>query len=332
MNTTVIYRSPNGDHWMLCTGEKQTRFVRHVANAASGGAVSDVSVEEFLNTAGGRHRGPQHDALRKLLSARTLASCAPAPDRQAESNVQADSLLLSVVQVRTFARTRRLTGATGFLFAREERLFLVTSRHVMVDAPSQHYPDHLEIEMHIDPANLGASVWVSLPLYVEGMSLWRQAADSGGEIDVALLEIPRAQMPRGAVFRAFGPEHIATSGDLVQIGATVLIVGFPLSFHDSLHHLPVVRHGIVASSFGLRFQGKGCFITDARTHRGTSGAPVVIRRTSISADAKPVDVSWGLLGVHSTAFDMGTRDLHVDESLGLNCAWYADVLTTLSEN
>lgn len=167
MNTTVIYRSPNGDHWMLCTGEKQTRFVRHVANAASGGAVSDVSVEAFLNTAGDRHRGPQHDALRKLLSARTLASCAPAPDRQAESKFPADSLLLSVVQVRTFARTRRLTGATGFLFAREERLFLVTSRHVMVDAPSQHYPDHLEIEMHIDPRNLGASVWVSLPLYVE---------------------------------------------------------------------------------------------------------------------------------------------------------------------
>ncbi|WP_343655507.1 trypsin-like peptidase domain-containing protein [Paraburkholderia caribensis] len=332
MNTTLIYRSPNGDRWLLCSGEQQAPFVRHVANAPSGGAVSDVSVDAFLNTTGDGYRGPQQDALHELLSAGTPASSALVPERQVQSDVQADSLLLSVVQVRTFVRTRRLTGASGFLFARGDRLFLVTSRHVMADTPSQHFPDRLEMEMHVDPSNLGASAWISLPLYVEGMSLWRQAADTGGEIDVALLEIPRAQLPRGAVFRAFGPEHIVTSGDSVPIGASVLIVGFPLSFHDSLHHLPVVRHGVVASTFGLRFQGKGCFITDARTHRGTSGAPVVIRRSSNRTGAQRDDLSWGLLGVHSTAFDMGTRDLHVDESLGLNCAWYADVLTTLSED
>ena len=30
--------------------------------------------------------------------------------------------------------------------------------------------------------------------------------------------------------------------------------------------------------------------------------------------------------------DMGTRDLLQDESLGLNCAWYADILMTLTED
>jgi hypothetical protein len=28
--------------------------------------------------------------------------------------------------------------------------------------------------------------------------------------------------------------------------------------------------------------------------------------------------------------DMDGRDLRVDESLGLNCAWYADILMTLT--
>jgi hypothetical protein len=28
---------------------------------------------------------------------------------------------------------------------------------------------------------------------------------------------------------------------------------------------------------------------------------------------------------------MAGRDLELDESLGLNCAWYADILMTLSE-
>jgi hypothetical protein len=41
---------------------------------------------------------------------------------------------------------------------------------------------------------------------------------------------------------------------------------------------------------------------------------------------------WRLLGVHSARMDMGTRDLEQDESLGLNCAWYADVLLTLTKD
>ena len=93
--------------------------------------------------------------------------------------------------------------------------------------------------------------------------------------------------------------------------------------------MPVVRHALVASSFGLRFQGQGYFLTDARTHRGTSGASVVMR----ASERKPMlgDLPWILLGVHSAVFDVGTRDLNIDEALGLNCAWYADILLTLTE-
>jgi hypothetical protein len=112
----------------------------------------------------------------------------------------------------------------------------------------------------------------------------------------------------------------------VEVGTPLLIVGFPLGFHDAVHHLPVVRQAVIASSFGVRFQGLGYFLTDARTHRGTSGAPVVAR--SSTADAQ---LPWKLLGVHSARMDMGGRDLELDETLGLNCAWYADILLTLTQ-
>jgi hypothetical protein len=87
----------------------------------------------------------------------------------------------------------------------------------------------------------------------------------------------------------------------------------------------VVRHAVIASSYGTRFQGQGIFLTDGRTHRGTSGACVVMRDDSLGA-ALP----WRLLGVHSARMDMGGRDLVLDESLGLNSAWYADILMTLT--
>jgi hypothetical protein len=114
----------------------------------------------------------------------------------------------------------------------------------------------------------------------------------------------------------------------VEIGSSILVVGFPLGFHDTLHHMPVVRHAIVASSFGFRFQGMGYFLTDGRTHRGTSGAPVVMR----DGEGAPGELTWKLLGVHSARLDVGTRDLVLDEALGLNCAWYADILMTLTES
>ena len=43
------------------------------------------------------------------------------------------------------------------------------------------------------------------------------------------------------------------------------------------------------------------------------------------------DLPWKLLGVHSARLDIGTRDLQLDEALGLNCAWYADILLTLTK-
>jgi hypothetical protein len=239
-----------------------------------------------------------------------------------------ESLLLAATRITTFDGQRLLTGASGFFFQRDERLFLVTSRHVMADEPSKHFPDRIEIELHIDSENLADSTGFSIPLYRHGKSIWRQGQDASGAIDVAAIEIERDALPASSVLRAFTPQHLPRRFDRLEVGSSLLVVGFPLGFHDTLHHMPVVRHAVIASAFGLRFQGKGYFLTDARTHRGTSGAPVVMRMAE--PDPGCVDLPWMLLGVHSARLDVGTRDLDLDEALGLNCAWYADILLTLT--
>jgi hypothetical protein len=241
-----------------------------------------------------------------------------------------EQVLLAATRICTFAGGVGLTGASGFFFRRDEDIFLVTSRHVVIDELSEHYPDRLEIELHIDPSNLGASVWYSIPLYTDGKAVWRQGFDTGGAIDVAVIHLDQTALPENMKLRAFSAHNLRKEDEAVEIGSSLLIIGFPLGFHDSLHHLPVVRQAGVASSFGLRFQGNGYFLTDGRTHRGTSGAPVVMsRHTTALGDGM---LPWLLLGIHSMRLDMGTRDLKVDEALGLNCAWYADILMTLTEH
>jgi hypothetical protein len=61
-----LYRSPNGDTWFLAhdpaTGSD---FVRHQANASSGGQVTDVEIDEFL----GGPQKPERDALLRVIGA-----------------------------------------------------------------------------------------------------------------------------------------------------------------------------------------------------------------------------------------------------------------------
>jgi hypothetical protein len=167
-------------------------------------------------------------------------------------------------------------------------------------------------------------VGYSIPLYRDGLSVWRDGLDSGGLVDVAVIELEAKALPPNAAITAFTAANQIVRDEEVGIGTSALILGFPLGFQDMLHYMPVARQAAVASSFGLRFQGAGYFLTDARTHRGLSGGPVIMRVADNGA------LPWRLLGIHSSRLDVVTRDEHLDEVLGLNCTWYADILDTLT--
>lgn len=238
-----------------------------------------------------------------------------------------DEAIFGVTRVLTFAGLQGLTSASGFFFERDGRLFFITSRHVLFDGPSAHAPDRIEIDVRTDARDLTRVDTLSILLYRDGVATWRQARDTGGPVDVAALELDRSRLPAACPLRPFGPRHLATGFDQFGVGARLAIPAFPLGFFDTLHHLPVVRQASIASCFGVRFQGLGFFLTDARMHRGSSGSPVL----APVEGAGPHVPRWRLLGVHSSRMDMASRDAAQDESLGLNCAWYADVLMPLTD-
>jgi hypothetical protein len=240
-----------------------------------------------------------------------------------------EPILLTTTRLETFSGANLLTQATGFFFERDGRLFLLTSRHVLIDEASAHHPDRLEIELHIDPGNIALCTRYSIPLRTGAGPCWREGSDAGGMVDIAAVELDRTALPPGFAYRAFTPGHLLPADAQIEVGTSLLVVGFPLGFQDTLHRTPVVRQAVIASSFGFRFQGQGYFLTDARTHRGLSGAPVVTRLSAAGREI-PGDLPWTLLGVHSARLDILTRDQQIDEALGLNCAWYADIVMTLT--
>ncbi|HEX6011445.1 MAG TPA: hypothetical protein VFY87_06500 [Geminicoccaceae bacterium] len=82
--TRTLYRSSNGDRWLLARETESGRVsVQHEANLPSGGRVTDLDVGAFL-AAG--PPGPQHQELLRLIG--TLVEAAepalgPEPERMA---------------------------------------------------------------------------------------------------------------------------------------------------------------------------------------------------------------------------------------------------------
>jgi hypothetical protein len=83
--TTQLYRSPNGDTWFLVRDpETGSAFVRHQANAPSGGQVTDIELGAFLSGP----RNPEHEALLRLIGVSILdPQGAEADDEPADVNV-----------------------------------------------------------------------------------------------------------------------------------------------------------------------------------------------------------------------------------------------------
>ena len=66
LSAEEIYRSANGDRWLLIRDPASgRRFVRHEPNASSGGRITETDVDVFLRVDG---PGPEYAALRRLLA------------------------------------------------------------------------------------------------------------------------------------------------------------------------------------------------------------------------------------------------------------------------
>ncbi|MDT7834203.1 trypsin-like peptidase domain-containing protein [Aquabacterium sp. OR-4] len=256
----------------------------------------------------------EHSVARSL----GLIGDAAAPRRSVEP------MMRTTVRIHTFEGPRVLTAATGFFFERDARLFLVTSRHVLLDEASGHRPDHIALRLHCDESDLTRCSDCAVPLYRQGQAGWRESRDGSGVIDVAALEIDRAALPPSALLRAFTPAHLPGPQATVEAACPVAIVGFAPGLQDAVHHLPLVRQASIASSYGVPYQGRGCFLLDTRGQAGLSGSPVL--GSAPHAGQRADGLPWLLLGVLSARLGAGDGG----DDAGLGRAWYAEVLMALT--
>ncbi len=223
-------------------------------------------------------------------------------------------------------RTNR--EGTGFFFLNEGQQFLVTNKHLVVDPIDGRRPTEVRFRVKTDPTDFTKAVDKCLSLTQTKLGWLRQLDPP--TIDIVAIEIPAATLD-GCFVKAFTVEDLPPDDLLLDAGEDVLVAGYPLGHYDDVNNFPLVRRGTVATLYGAPFKGRPYFEIDAKLHEGTSGAPVLLKPTSIIHRASMpfammiVPVSF-LLGIHSEGIDLAEG-----ESFDVNRVWYGSLIRDITK-
>lgn len=243
-------------------------------------------------------------------------------------------LMATVAMVSMVDNSKIMGHASGFFYTHGDKLFLITNRHVVLDEKQGFRPTSISLRLHADPKDITRNGDFSFPLYAGDQPMWREHPRYGQKADVVAIPVAKEEIQGRFFIKAFSQQNLVPDDVAVSIGDDVLVIGFPLGFHDRVHNLAIVRTATLASVYDVPFSGDPFVLIDGRLHSGTSGSPVVTKPTNMlrkkdgSISMLTGEGALFLLGIHSASLDIRGRDPSRDEPLGLNCVWWGKLIRT----
>lgn len=185
------------------------------------------------------------------------------------------SLLFSTLRLETSAGS----VGTGFLAehpSSEGRcIFLVTNRHVVAGS----YHGSVKLNASFSNPDVDVTLGETIPLKIKGKN-WEWATHPDPTIDIAILNVTPIMNSLGEINApAFGVTmavcHLPSEEKIkkVDVGDSVLFVGYPAGMHDFSNNLPLVRTGSIATLYN----DNSVFLIDASVFPGSSGSPVFLK-------------------------------------------------------
>ncbi len=242
--------------------------------------------------------------------------------------------------------TGPMNEENGLGWYKVEGEWLITNRHVVFTQVSQ--PDGTMIEAAPDvflfflrETRNGKIEWLPISLTREEL-IKRTNLHPNPIVDVVAIKVDDLLMDlilNNQTKQIVGAIRL-TNRDLpdksplkMEATADVIVCSYPYEFYDMENKFPIIKSGIIASSWGANFDGKPYFLVDAHLFPGSSGGLVL---------SKPIDVAmidgklmhakekqFVFLGVYSAGYDHTTTDndgKRHKEPFGLGIVWYANLI------
>ncbi len=259
--------------------------------------------------------------------------------------------------IQTTSSCGNKSQGTGFFYNRVEpkrgnrpqwrRIYdewLVTNRHVIIMKEGGKDVKPTEVTFNLRRINESGELrWDIVTLTTDDIASHAKFHPDN-EIDIAVIDISHLITNRindddqPVAKRAVNADMFAGKNNIdVEVSSDVLIVGYPKGFYDEVNLFPIVKAGIVASRWGVNFDGKPYFLIDAKLFPGSSGSLVLSKPVNfVVKDGKKLyskDKQFAFLGVYAgelakveTSVESGKLATAKKGGVDLGVVWYAQLV------
>ena len=235
-----------------------------------------------------------------------------------------------------------------------DRFWLITNRHVVL-----HKVDNVECLAEKFTFNLRKSIGDKIdwhPITLTRTELQSVLLlHSNENVDVAVIDvtscIEKILNTAGELRKQIAIPATLSQKNLpdkqpidIEVTSDIIVASYPKGFYDTFNKFPIIKSGIIASAWGLHFNGEPMFQIDAQLFPGSSGGLVISKPTNLTIKNgeilySKVGKQYVLLGVYSGEYYWKEsvefehdKFLEQKRSYGLGNVWYSYLIVEIINN